>query len=68
MIVVKSVMKTVVLMVMKIEPISAGNKAWDDYRIIEYLNCTPDLNFEVDFGVNGTIGVIVTKWELILFG
>ena len=27
-----------------------------------------DLNFEADFGVNGAIGAIVTKWDLILFG
>ena len=35
---------------------------------IEYLKCRADLNFEVDFGVNGAIGAIVTKWDLILFG
>ena len=34
----------------------------------EYLNCRADLNFEVDFGVNGAIKTIVTKWDLILFG
>ena len=33
--------------------------------IIEYLMCRADLNFEVDFGVNGAIGTIVTKWDLI---
>ena len=33
----------------------------------EYLKCRADLNFEVDFGVNGAIGAIVTKWDLILF-
>ena len=27
---------------------------------IEYLKCRADLNFEVDFGVNGAIGTIVT--------
>ena len=32
---------------------------------IEYLKCRVDLNFEVDFGVNGAIGAIVTKWDLI---
>ena len=26
------------------------------------------INFEVDFGVNGAIGAIVTKWDFILFG
>ena len=31
---------------------------------IEYLMCREDLNFEVDFGVNGAIGTIVTKWDL----
>ena len=34
---------------------------------IKYLKCRADLNFEVDFGVNGIIGAIVTKWDLILF-
>ena len=32
----------------------------------EYLKYRADLNFEVDFGVNGTIGAIVTKWDLIV--
>ena len=35
---------------------------------LEYLKCRADLKFEVDFGVNGAIGTIVTKWDLILFG
>ena len=37
---------------------------------IEYLMCRADLNFEVhvDFVVNGAIGTIVTKWDLIVFG
>ena len=35
---------------------------------IEYLKCRADLNFEVDFGVHGAIGTIVTKWDLIIFG
>ena len=26
-----------------------------------------DLNFDVDFRVNGVIGTIVTKWDVILF-
>ena len=34
---------------------------------IEYLMCRADINFEVDFGVNGAIGTIVTKWDLILY-
>ena len=34
----------------------------------EYLECRADLNFQVDFRVNGAIGAIVTKWDLILFG
>ena len=32
---------------------------------IEYLKCRADLDFEVDFEVNGAIGTIVTKWDLI---
>ena len=35
---------------------------------IEYLMCRADLNFEVDFGVNGAIGTIATKWDLIVSG
>ena len=35
---------------------------------IEYLMCRTDLNFEVDFGVNGAIGTIVTKWNLSVIG
>ena len=35
---------------------------------IECLKCRADLNFGVDFGVNGAIGAIVTKWDLILLG
>ena len=35
---------------------------------IEYLVCRADLNFEVDFGANGAIGTIVTKWDLIVIG
>ena len=31
----------------------------------ESLMCRADLNFEVDFGVNGATGTIVTKWDLI---
>ena len=34
---------------------------------IEYLKCRADINFEVDFRVNGAIGTIVTKWNLIVF-
>ena len=32
---------------------------------IEYLKCRADLSFEDDFVVNGAIGTIVTKWDLI---
>ena len=32
----------------------------------EYLMCRADLNFEVDFGVNGATGTIVTQWDLIV--
>ena len=35
---------------------------------IEYLKCRADLNFEVDFGVHGTIGAIGNKWDLIFLG
>ena len=35
---------------------------------IEYLMYIANLNFEVDYGVNGAIGTIVTKWDLIVFG
>ena len=35
---------------------------------IEYLKCRADFNLEVDFGINGAIETIVTKWYLILFG
>ena len=45
--------------------ISAGNEAWDDYQMSK---CRADLNFEVDFGVSGAIGMFVTKWDLIVFG
>ena len=34
---------------------------------IEYLKYRADLNFEVDFGVNGASGTIVTKWDLTVF-
>ena len=46
--------------------ISVGIEAPDDYRIT--IKCRADLNFEVDFGVNGTIGTIVTKWDFNAFG
>ena len=35
---------------------------------IEYLKCRKDVNFEVDFRVNDVISMIVTKWDVILFG
>ena len=34
---------------------------------IKYQKCRADLNFEVDFGVNEAISMIVTKWGLISF-
>ena len=34
----------------------------------EYLMCRADLNVEVVFAVNGAIGTILTKWDLIVFG
>ena len=48
-------------MVIKIEQYQCG-------MTIEYLKCRADLNFEVDFGVNGAIGTIVTNLGLTLFG
>ena len=60
MIVVKSALKTVVIMV-----ISRGMKRG---MSIQYVKCKADLNFEVDFGVNDAIGTIATKWVLIFFG
>ena len=33
MVVIKSVRKTVVIMVIRSEQYSAGNEAWDDFRI-----------------------------------
>ena len=38
-----------------------------DGMTIEYLTCRADLNFEVDFEVNGAIGTIVSKWDLIIY-
>ena len=35
---------------------------------IEYLKRSADLNFGFNFGVNGAIETIATKWELTLFG
>ena len=35
---------------------------------IEYLMYRADLNFEIDFGVNGAISTIVTKQDLIVSG
>ena len=52
-------------MVIKIEPYWRVESTW---VTIEYLKCREDLTFEVDFRVNGVIGTIVTKWDLILFG
>ena len=63
MVVVKSVMKTVVQMVI-------SSISWEIMRgmTIKYLKCRADLNFEADFRVNGVISTIVTKWDLMLFG
>ena len=35
---------------------------------IDYLKCRADLNFEVDFVSNSTIGTVATLWDLTLFG
>ena len=39
-----------------------------DGMTIKYLMCRADHNFEVNLAVNGAIGTIVTKWDLIVFG
>ena len=67
MVVVKSVMKTVVIMVIRVEPYILAREMKRGMTI-EYLKCRADLNFEVDIGVNGAIGAIVTKWKPLLFG
>ena len=33
---------------------------------IKCLKCKADLNFGVDFGLNDAIGMVGTKWDLIL--
>ena len=33
--------------------------------IVEYLTCRADLNFEVDFGVNGVIGTVAIALSTI---
>ena len=65
MVIVKSVRKTVVIMVIWIEQYLREMKSG---MTIEYLMSRADLNFEVDFGVNDAIGTIVTKWYLNVFG
>ena len=35
--------------------------------IIEYLQCRADLNFEVDFGVNGAVPLVRLRPSGILF-
>ena len=55
-------MKTEVIMVIRFEQYQRG-------MTIEDLKCRADLNFEsFEFWHNSTIGTIVTKWALILFG
>ena len=60
-IVVKCVIKTVVIIVIKIEQ---GMKRG---LTIGYLKCRAEINFEVVFEANGAIGTIATKWDPILF-
>ena len=36
--------------------------------IIEYVKCRADLNFKVNFGLNGIIGTVATWWDLVVFG
>ena len=65
-VVVKSVRKTVVITVLRIELVLA--REMKRGMTIEYLMCRADLNFEVDFRGNCAIGTIVTKWDRIVFG
>ena len=39
-------------------------KHWNDDQISK---CRTDFNFEVDFKVNGVIGTIAIKWDLIQY-
>ena len=48
---------------LKLSRISGGMKRG---MTIEYLKCSKDLNFNVDFRVNGVLGMIVTKCDVIL--
>ena len=62
----KTATKTTVIMVIKIEiRIFETAQRIQNGMIIEYLKRRADLNFEVDFRVNGIIGTIATKWDLI---
>ena len=63
----KSVMKTVVIMVIRITIGIIRMTHWRSEQSrasAEQSKCRADLNFEV----NGAIGTIVIKWDLILFG
>ena len=55
MVVVKSVRKTVVIMVIRFGQYILAREMKRGMTF-EYLMCRADLNFEVDFGVNGAIG------------
>ena len=52
-------------MVLGLSSISAEIKSqeWHDYRMckVQSAKCKADLNFDVNFGVNGAIGTIVAK-------
>ena len=40
---------------------------WFEVLYTHLMAMRADLNFEVDFGVNGAIGTIVTKWDILLY-
>ena len=67
---VKSVLKNKVIIVIRIElrilETNSISDGWDEMTD-EYLNCSANLNLEVDIGVNGGIGTIVTKWDILFY-
>ena len=67
LVVVKSVMKTAVIMVIRIEQFKLLARGMERGMTIEHVKCRADLNFEVDFEVNMGIGTIMIKCDLILF-
>ena len=61
-------MKTVVIMVLRIEHAAVLAQGMKRGMTIEYLMCREDFYVEVEFIVNCAVGTIVTKWDVILFG